>query len=137
MSARFLMLGSAVQMTEGNERSGTVASQQYNRLNTGGLFERGRAPLVHFYRRPTGSASRLRELSQRLKLMFFFVFKKLTAQKQCRRFFEGAAGAYRSRRSLKGVTICYALLISNAGFYHSRRSLKGGNYLLRPSNQQC
>ena len=41
-------------------------------------------------------------------------------------FFEGAAGAHRSRRSLEGVTICCALLISNAGFYSSRRSLKGG-----------
>ena len=48
--------GKRSEMTEGNERSGTVASQQYNRLNTGGLFERGRAPLVHFYQRPTGSA---------------------------------------------------------------------------------
>ena len=48
-------------------------------------------------------------------------------------FFEGAAGAHRSRRSLEGVTICCALLISNAGFYSSRRSLKGGNYLLCPS----
>ena len=53
------------------------------------------------------------------ELMAFF--KKLTA----RRFFEGAAGSYRSRGSLKGVTICCALLISNAGFSHSKGSLKG------------
>ena len=37
----------------------------------------------------------------------------------------------------RGVSICYAFLISNAGFNRSRRSLKEGNYLLRPSNQQC
>ena len=30
--------------------------QNSSELNTGGLFERGRAPLVHFYQRPTGSA---------------------------------------------------------------------------------
>ena len=41
--------------------------------------------------------------------------------------------------SLKGVTICYALLISNAGFYRSRRSLKGVTiwYALRSSAVPC
>ena len=48
--------GKRSEMTEGNERSETVASEQYNRLNTGGLFEKGRAPRSHFGPRPTGSA---------------------------------------------------------------------------------
>ena len=99
----------------------------------------------------------LREVSHRLKLMVFDgFFKKLTAQKPCRRVFELMAfskswqlknhvGAFLKGHSdftvpgdhSRGITIWYALLISNAGFYRSRTSLKGGLYLIRPSDQQC
>ena len=104
------------------------------------LFRRSLKGITICYALLIGNAGFYRGLRPSNLQCWFFNNRSRSALKVvtiCYALLISNAGLSRSRRSLKGLSICYAFLISNAGFNRSRRSLKEGNYLLRPSNQQC